>query len=70
MTDLVSRLRTENSMMGYYESPAIQIEAADEIERLREALEYLLSEVEGSSADVDPCAVRDSRAALHRTKGG
>jgi len=45
-------------------------EAADEIERLREALEYLLSEVEGSSADVDPCAVRDSRAALHRTKGG
>lgn len=35
MTDLVNRLRTENSMMGYYDSPAIQIEAADEIERLR-----------------------------------
>lgn len=32
---LVKRLRTENSMMGYYDSPAIQIEAADEIERLR-----------------------------------
>lgn len=31
---LVKRLRTENSMMGYYDSPAIQIEAADEIERL------------------------------------
>jgi len=38
----------------------------DEIERLREALKYLLSEVERSSADVDPCAVRDSRTALRQ----
>jgi hypothetical protein len=43
-----------------------QAEAADEIERLRDALEYLLSEVERSSADVDPRAVRDSRTALRQ----
>ena len=36
--DIVKRLRSENTMFGYYESPEIQTEAADEIERLREAL--------------------------------
>jgi hypothetical protein len=33
--DIVERLRSENCMFGYYESPEIQIEAANEIERLR-----------------------------------
>ncbi len=41
MTDLVNRLRTENSMMGYYDSPAIQIEAANEMERLHAEIERL-----------------------------
>lgn len=50
MTDLVSRLRTENSMMGYYESPAIQIEAADEIERLREVLRLYACECSDAEA--------------------
>jgi hypothetical protein len=34
--NIVERLRSENCMFGYYESPDIQIDAADEIERLRE----------------------------------
>lgn len=33
-SELVKRLRTENSMMGYYDSPHIQMEAADRIEAL------------------------------------
>ncbi len=32
--NIVKRLRTENSMPGYYDVPAIQRDAADEIERL------------------------------------
>lgn len=35
MTDIVERLRAEGAMAGYYDAPAIQREAADEIERLR-----------------------------------
>ena len=41
MTDIVQRLLTENTMHGYYDSPAIQSEAADEIIRLRDALKYI-----------------------------
>jgi hypothetical protein len=68
MTDIVERVR---ALLGDTNEEQDTInEAAAEIERLREALEYLLAEVERSSADVDPCAVRDSRAALHRTEGG
>ena len=37
-TDLVMRLRSENSMPPYYGVPKLQVEAADEIERLRAAL--------------------------------
>jgi len=58
--DIVKRLR----MFAKFDPD--QAEAADEIERLRDALEYLLSEVERSSADVDPRAVRDSRTALRQ----
>ena len=39
--DIVERLRSENCMFRYYESPDIQIEAADEIERLREVIENM-----------------------------
>jgi len=39
--DIVERLRSENTMFGYYESPEIQTEAADEIERLRKRVELL-----------------------------
>ena len=35
MTDIVERLRTEGAMRGLYDVPALQREAADEIERLR-----------------------------------
>lgn len=38
MSDLVKRLRSENTMHGYYDAPAIQIEAADLIEKLSEDL--------------------------------
>ena len=36
--DLVNRLRTQNSMLGYYDAPNIQTEAADRIEQLEAAL--------------------------------
>lgn len=39
MTDIVERLRIENSLIGSYGPPSIQIDAADEIERLRAALD-------------------------------
>ena len=35
MSDIVDRLRTEGAMKDYYNVPALQREAADEIERLR-----------------------------------
>lgn len=35
MTDIVERLRTENTLTGYYDPPQLQADAADEIERLR-----------------------------------
>jgi len=35
MTDIVRRLRSEGALAGHYNAPAIQREAADEIERLR-----------------------------------
>jgi hypothetical protein len=43
--DIVERLRSENCMFGYYESPGIQIDAADEIERLRKQNAVLQTEL-------------------------
>jgi hypothetical protein len=39
--DIVERLLTENSMHSYYDSPAIQLDAAREIARLRARVEVL-----------------------------
>lgn len=39
MSDIVGRLRKENSMPPYYGPPKLQEDAAAEIERLRAALE-------------------------------
>ena len=44
MTDIVERLRKENSMPPYYGVPAIQADAAAEIERLRAALDSAYNE--------------------------
>lgn len=66
MTDIVNRLLTENTMHGYYDSPAIQSEAAKEIIKLRKALEpfaqmYLWPDDRGEDmaqhirSDVDWC---------------
>lgn len=41
MKDIVERLLTENSMHSYYDSPAIQLDAAREIARLRARVEVL-----------------------------
>lgn len=38
ITDIVERLRTEGAMKDYYDVPALQRDAADEIERLRETV--------------------------------
>jgi len=35
MSDIAERLRADGAMKGYYAAPAIQREAADEIEKLR-----------------------------------
>jgi hypothetical protein len=43
MKDIVDRLLTENTMHSYYDSPAIQVEAAQEIKRLRAEIERLRS---------------------------
>ncbi len=64
MKDIVIRARTIAKEGDHYAD--WWAEAATEIETLRDALEYLLSEVERSSADVDPRAVRDSRTALRQ----
>jgi len=48
MKDIVQRLRTENTMHGYYDAPSIQEEAADEIERLRAALREYVATVVGA----------------------
>ena len=40
MSDIVGRLRKENSMPPYYGPPKLQEDAAAEIERLRAALEF------------------------------
>ena len=61
MSDIVKRLRTEGAIRGLYDVPALQREAADEIERLRgiaegraknaadeiERLRYVLLEIAG-----------------------
>lgn len=54
MTDIVERLRKENSMPPYYGVPAIQAIAADEIERLRAALRDLLRLVDEDPEEDDP----------------
>ena len=53
--DIVERLRNENTMFGYYESPEIQTEAADEIERLREALHQISLASQNSMDSKEGC---------------
>jgi ElaB/YqjD/DUF883 family membrane-anchored ribosome-binding protein len=59
MTDIVERLRAEGAMAGHYDAPAIQREAADEIERLR--AEIVLLEATGAEASDE---IERLRAAL------
>lgn len=66
MTDIVERLRADGALAGYYDAPAIQREAADEIERLRSALRDLLADTPHADHNCgDPdCPVDRARAAL------
>jgi len=48
MSDIVDRLRSEGALAGHYDAPAIQREAADEIDRLR--AEIVLLEATGAEA--------------------
>ena len=63
-TDLVMRLRSENSMPPYYGVPKLQFEAAAEIERLRAALEAIKAlpgEINPSNYDyADVVALNDA----------
>jgi cell fate (sporulation/competence/biofilm development) regulator YmcA (YheA/YmcA/DUF963 family) len=42
VNDIVERLRAEGALAGHYDAPAIQREAADEIERLRAERDRLI----------------------------
>jgi len=54
--DIVERLLTENTMHSYYDSPAIQLDAAREITRLRAGLQRI---VEGDGFWDAPSLARD-----------
>jgi hypothetical protein len=54
--DIVERLLTENTMHSYYDSPAIQLDAAREITRLRAGLQRI---VEGDGFWDAPSMARD-----------
>lgn len=56
MKDIVERLLTENTMHSYYDSPAIQLDAAREITRLRAGLQRI---VEGDGFWDAPSIARD-----------
>lgn len=63
--DLVNRLRTQNSMLGYYDAPNIQKEAADRIEALEAALREIAGGDRISASGCNPQIMRDiARAAL------
>lgn len=67
MSDIVERLRKENSMPPYYGVPKIQADAADEIERLRAALRFYAGWPQGPAGNIAPLlldAGRIARAAL------
>jgi hypothetical protein len=49
MTDIVERLRKENSMPGYYGVPKLQEDAADKIETLTTALEEVRDLILGAN---------------------
>lgn len=46
MTDIVERLRSQSGLPGYYEPPAIQIDAADEIVRLLEIISIAMESID------------------------
>ena len=46
MTDIVIRLRTEGAMKDYYDAPALQRDAASEIERLRTCVKTLTGQLQ------------------------
>lgn len=50
MTDIVERLRFENTLTGYYDPPQLQTEAADEIACEVEA-EEIAAEITGLLED-------------------
>jgi predicted RNase H-like nuclease (RuvC/YqgF family) len=51
MSDIVDRLLTENTMHSYYDSPSIQVEAAEEIKKLRAEVERLRADIENLCAE-------------------
>jgi hypothetical protein len=58
MSDIVERLRSEGALAGHYDAPAIQREAADEIDRLR--AEIVLLEATGAEAAAEIERLRDA----------
>lgn len=62
MKDIVERLLTENTMYSYYDSPAIQLDAAREITRLREQLH--LANIDAIGAHAEANDLRDRVSTL------
>jgi hypothetical protein len=63
MTDIVDRLRTENSSPPYYGIPKLQADAATEIERLRAVL-HRISLGSQDSGTTKKDLGKEARAAL------
>ncbi len=61
MKDIVERLLTENTMHSYYDSPAIQSDAAKEITRLRAEIERLRARVEVLEGLLSPLSTEADR---------
>jgi hypothetical protein len=70
MTDIVERLRIENSFLPYYGPPKLQIEAADEIERLRADADFkYMHGYESAKSDYRDQLI-ESEAEIERLKDG
>jgi hypothetical protein len=59
MTDIVERLRTEGALAGHYDTPAIQRQAADEIERLQAGLLRVMQYEQKCDQTGQPCRSPD-----------
>lgn len=71
MSDIVERLRSEGALAGHYDAPAIQREAADEIERLRSERDKYMAAYDAAVDEHlhDQMHLRDAGDEIERLRG-